>query len=238
MGLTDWVNDVTHRLTSVAEAALETTRRAAEEVKRELDRAINEAGHIVNSVTAKVQNTADEMKRDLEAAVPSFDEKLQEILDDITEAASKAADDGVDITDSINGAVEVAFQQIEKALVAATDAINRFLHEAADKLFQLLNGLLPEYLNRLLGPVESLIKFLLEGLESLARKLKDGVSTAVQKIKSMVQAAVRKIGEVLGPIWDYVKTLWKQLFGTEPEQCSLTAQWFDERMRRTEKQLL
>ena len=230
MGLTDWVNDVTHRLTSVAEAALETTRRAAEEVKRELDRAINEAGHIVNSVTAKVQNTADEMKRDLEAAVPSFDEKLQEILDDITEAASKAADDGVDITDSINGAVEVAFQQIEKALVAATDAINRFLHEAADKLFQLLNGLL--------GPVESLIKFLLEGLESLARKLKDGVSTAVQKIKSMVQAAVRKIGEVLGPIWDYVKTLWKQLFGTEPEQCSLTAQWFDERMRRTEKQLL
>ena len=230
MGLTDWVNDVTHRLTSVAEAALETTRRAAEEVKRELDRAINEAGHIVNSVTAKVQNTADEMKRDLEAAVPSFDEKLQEILDDITEAASKAADDGVDITDSINGAVEVAFQQIEKALVAATDAINRFLHEAADKLFQLLNGLL--------GPVESLIKFLLEGLESLARKLKDGVSTAVQKIKSIVQAAVRKIGEVLGPIWDYVKTLWKQLFGTEPEQCSLTAQWFDERMRRTEKQLL
>ncbi|KAL9045429.1 MAG: hypothetical protein Q9214_001521 [Letrouitia sp. 1 TL-2023] len=238
MGLTDWFDEVTDTLTSAAKAALETTRRLAEEAKRELDRRLHEAEQIVDNMTAKVRNTADEMKRDLEAAVPSFDGKLQEIIDDITEAASKAADEGVDITESINGAVEIVFQQIEKALKAAIDAVNRFLHEASERLFRLLDGVLPEFLNHLLSPVKSLIDFILKSLGFLADKLKVGVSAAVQTIKSTVQAIVRKIGEVLGPIWDYVKKLWKLLFGTEPEQCSLTAQWFDERMRRTEKQLL
>ncbi|MCJ1455275.1 hypothetical protein MMC28_005629 [Mycoblastus sanguinarius] len=238
MGLTDWFNDVTDTLTSDAKAALETTRRLAEEAERELDRGLHEAEQIVHNVTAKVRNTADEMKRDLEATVPSFDGKLQEIIDDIKESASSAADEGVDITDSINGAVELVFQQIEKALQAAIDAVNRFLHEASDRFFRLLDGILPGFLSRLLSPVKSLIDSILKNLDFLAGKLKDGVSAAVQTIKSTVQAITRKIGEVLGPIWDYVKKLWKLFFDTEPEQCSLTAQWFDERMRRTEKQLL
>ena len=238
MGLTDWFNDVTDALTSAAKNALETTRRLAEEAKRELDRALHEAEQIVDSVTAKVQDRADEIKRDLEAAVPSFDGKLQGIIDEITEAASNAADEGVYITDSINGAVEIVFAQIEKALKAAINAVNRFLQEASDRLFQLLQGILPGCLSHLLRPVRSFIGFILQSLNSLADRLKDGVSAAIQKIKSTVQAIVRTIGEVLGPIWDYVKKLWKLLFGTEPEQCSLTAQWFDERMRRTEKQLL
>ena len=238
MGLTDWFNDVTDALTKAAKIALETTRRLADEAKRELDRAFHEAEQIVDNVTAEVRNTADKIEHDLEAAVPSFDGKLQEIIKDITEAASNAADEGVDITDSINGAVEIVFIKIEKALKAAVDAVNRFLQEASDRLFQLLEGILPDFLSRLLGPVKSLINIILKGLKFLAEKLKDGVSAAIQTIKSTVQATVRKIGEVLGPIWEYVKKLWKLLFGPEPEQCSLTAQWFDERMRRTEKQLL
>jgi len=123
-------------------------------------------------------------------------------------------------------------------LQAAIDAVNRFLHEASDRLSRLLDGILPGFLSRLLSPVKTLIDSILKGLDFFADKLKDGVSAAVQTIKSKVQAITKKIGEVLGPIWDYVKKLWKLLFDTEPEQCSLTAQWFDERMRRTEKQLL
>ena len=238
MGLTDWFNDVTETLTSAAKAALEATRRLAEEAEREFTRTLHEAEQIVDKVTAKVQNTADQMKRDLEATVPSFDGKLQEVIDDIKEAASSAADEGVDITDSINGAVEIFFQQIEKALQAAIDAVNHFLQETSDRLFRFLDGILPGFLSRLLSPIKSLIDSILKALGSLAAKLKDGVSAAVQTIKSTVQAITRKIGEVLGPIWNYIKKLWKLFFDTEPEQCSLTAQWFDERMRRTEKQLL
>ncbi|KAI9781107.1 MAG: hypothetical protein M1835_004359 [Candelina submexicana] len=239
MGLSDWFNEVTGTLTRTAQAALENARRLAEEAVRELNGTRHEAEQIVDKVTAKVQNTADEMKRDLEATVPSFDGKLQEIIDDIKEAASSAADEGVDITDAINGAVELVLQQIERTLQAAIDAVNRFLHDTSDGLFRLLDGLpLPGFLSRLLGPVKSLINSILRGLDFLAEKLKHGVSAAVQTIKSTVQALIREIGEVLGPIWDYVKKLWKLLFDAEPEQCSLTAQWFDERMRRTEKQLL
>ena len=189
-------------------------------------------------MTAKVRSTADEMKRDLAATVPSFDGKLQEIIDDIKEAASSSADEGVDITDSINAAVEIFFQQIEKALQAAIDAVNRFLQETSDRLFQLLENVLPEFLIRFLSPVKSFIGSILKGLNILAEKLKDKVSSAVQTIKSKVQAITKKIGEALGPIWDFITKLWKLFFDTEPEQCSLTAQWFDERMRRTEKQLL
>lgn len=238
MGLTDWFNNVTDTLTNAAKAALETTRELAEEAKREFDRAFHEAEQIVDNVTAKVRNTTHEMERDLEATVPSFDGKLQEIIDDITEIVSRAAEEGVDITDAINGAVEIVFQQIEKALQAAIHAVNRFLHEASDRLFRLLDGILPGFFSRLLSPVESLINTILKGLDFFAAKLKDGVSAAVETIKAKVQAITKKIGEVLGPIWDYVKKLWKLLFDNEPEQCSLTAQWFDERMRRTEKQLL
>ena len=103
--LTRVINSQLKRL----QIALETTRRLADEAKRELDRAFHEAEQIVDNVTAKVRNTADEIKHDLEAAVPSFDGKLQEIIKDITEASSNAADEGVDITESINGAVEIVF---------------------------------------------------------------------------------------------------------------------------------
>lgn len=238
MGLTDWFNDVTDRLTRAAQAALETARRLAEEAKRELDRALHEAEQIVDNVTSKVQSTADGIKRDLEATVPSFEGKLQEIIEDIQQAAVSAADEGADVIDSINGVVEIVFQQIEKALQAAIDAINRFLHEASDRLFQFLDGILPGFLSRLLTPVKSLIGYILQGLDFLANKLKAGVSAAVQTIKTTVQALTRKISEVLGPIWGYVKKLWKLFFDTEPEQCSITVQWFDEKMRHTERQLL
>ena len=83
MGLTDWFHDVTDALTSAAKNALETTRRLAEEAKRELDRALHEAEQIVDNVTARVRNRADEIQRDLEAAVPSFDGKLKEIIDEV-----------------------------------------------------------------------------------------------------------------------------------------------------------
>ena len=238
MGLTDWFNDVVDTLSNAAKAALETTRRLAEEAKRELDRAINEAEQIVEKVTDGVQDTAGEMERDLKAMVPSFEGKLKEIIDDIVVAASSSADDGVDITDSINGAVELAFQKIEKALKDAIDAIHKFLKEASDELFRLLDGILPGFLSSLLSTVKFLIDSILSRLNFLAQKLKNGVSVAVQTIKSAVKAITTRIGEVLGPIWDFVKKLWKLFFGSEPEQCSLTAQWFDERMRRTEKQLL
>ena len=238
MGLTDYFQDVADTLTNASRIALQTTSRVAEEAQRELVMNNKEAGEIINSVTAAIQSAADEVKRDLEEKVPTFKGKLHEIINDIQEAASVAADEGIDIADSINGIVETFFQHIDKALSLAVDAVNQALHDALHRLSRMLDAILPESANRVLGPVKSLTSSILENLISFAEELKTGASYAVQEIKSTVQGITRKIGEVLSPIWDYVKKLWKLSFGTEPEQCSLTAQWFDERMKRTEHQLL
>ena len=238
MGLTDWFNDVTDALTSAAKTALETTGNLADKAKRELDRTFHEAEQIADRATADAGKEASGIESELIKAVPTFEGKLQDIINDITKAAANAADEGVDITDSINGAVEIVFVQIEEALKAAVDAVNRLVEEAEIRLSQMLKGILPGFFERLLSPIKSLIDVIRTGLNKLAKKLKDGVSAAIQTIRSTVQGIVRKISEALGPVWEYVKKLWKLFFGTEPEQCSLTSQWFDERIRRTEKQLL
>lgn len=238
MGLTDWFNDVTGSLTRAAKSIVDVTTTFVDEAKRELDEKNHAVEHTVSNLTAKLQISAHDMENDLKKMVPSFEGKLQEIIDEITEAASSAADDGLDITDSINGAVKIAFVKVDQAVQAAIDAIIQFLHDASDRLFRLLKGVLPGWLDRLLSPVKSVINFILGKLDFLADKLKKGVSAAIQTIKTAVQGIVKKIGEVLGPIWEFVKKIWKLSFGSEPEQCALTAQWFDERMKRTEKQLL
>lgn len=237
MGLTSWFNEVTGRLTTTAIAALVTTETLVEEAKRELDEARRLPERIVEDVTTQVRTMADEIEGELRAVVAGFYEKLQKIIDDIQEAASSAADEGVDLVDSINGAVDIVFQQIDKAFIVAIDAVNKGLQEASDRLTQHLGGL-PGLPKGLLNPVESFIEDIRISLQTLAGRLKTGVSAAVETIKSKVQALTRKIGEVLGPFSGYIKQLWKLFFDSEPEQCSITAQWFDEKMRRTEKQLL
>ncbi|PMD17100.1 hypothetical protein NA56DRAFT_662420 [Hyaloscypha hepaticicola] len=161
--------------------------------------------------------------------------KLQEMVDQSTEVAQNTADEGVDITEAIDGAVEVALKALEDTLNAAMDAINRFLNEASKKIFNFLGGYLLQFL---LKPMIATVDFVLERLASLGDQLKRQISSAVQTIKVTIQKIVRRIGHVLGPRWQFVKKLWKILFGVEPEQCVLTAAWFDERMKRTEKQLL
>lgn len=86
--------------------------------------------------------------------------------------------------------------------------------------------------------MKAAVSWVVHGLKTFSDKLKTGISIILDKIKATVQTFVRRVGEVLGPIWGFIKKLWKLLFGTEPEQCQLTAQWFQERMKRTEMELL
>lgn len=221
-----------------AEAALETAQRLAEEAQRKIREATEKAELVAKSVADKITDTAEGMKHHLETLTPSFDEKLQQIMDEVSEVASAAADEGVDITEAVNAAVEVALKKVEEALKAAIDAVNTFLREAQNKLFGFLEGILSKPFHFLLEPVQAAAQCAVDGLESFGNKLKSCISLMLGKIKVTVQAFVRKVGEVLGPIWEFVKKLWKLLFGVEPEQCQLAAQWFEERMKRTEKQLL
>jgi ubiquinone biosynthesis protein UbiJ len=78
----------------------------------------------------------------------------------------------------------------------------------------------------------------LEGLKKFGDILKEGIGFVLDKIKKAAKALARKIGEVLGPIWGFLKELWRMLFGTEPEHCEMAAQWFEERMKRIERELL
>ena len=238
MGFFDSIVQLVDTVRHAADTALEIAQRLAEEARRKVREAIESAEQVAKGVADTITNTAEGMKHDLEKLTPSFDEKLQQIIDEVTEVASAAADEGVDITEAVNAAVAVALKKVEDALKAAIDAVNTFLHEAQTKLFSFLEGILPESLHFLLAPVKAAAKWAVDGLESFGAKLKNGISIILEKIKVTVQAFNRKVGEVLGPIWEFVKKLWKLLFGVEPEHCQLAAQWFEERMKRTEQQLL
>lgn len=235
MGFFDAFVNMADELRRRAEAALEYTRRLAEELERKVREAIEEAEHLATTVTQKVEKTVEEMKGDLEKLVPSFDDKIQEIVDQITEVATTAADEGVDITEAIKGAVSIALETLKRALQAAIDVISRFFNEASGKLFSFLEGVLPGSFQFILKPVRATVDWGLKGLASFADNLKSKISGVVNKIKVTVEAIVRRIGEVLGPIWGFIKKLWRLLFGSEPEQCALTAAWFDERLKRAEK---
>lgn len=234
----DWFQKADDFFTNVAKDGIKTMEGLGEEVKRGLDKAIHEPEQIFNDITARVEEKAHDIERFVKAAIPNFGGKLQEVINDITKIASAAAEDGVDIIESINGAVEIVLQEVQKALEAAINAVNQLLHDAADRLYRILDEYSPEFLNHLLKRARDLIDWILGGLNSLAEGLKNGVTNVVETIKTTVQDLVKEIGEVVGPIWDCIKKLWKILFGAEPEQCQLTAQWFDERMKRAEKEML
>ncbi len=238
MGFFDGFVETIGSVTRAAEAALEYARRTAEEAQRKIHEATETAERVAKSVANKVEDTAKGVQRDLEKLTPNFNEKLQQIKDEVKEVASAAAEEGVDITEAVNSAVEVALKKVEEALNAAIDAVNRFLWETQEKLFGFLEGVLPDWLHWVLNPVRDAIQWALQGLQTFGDKLKRGISDILEMIKVAVQAFVRKVGEILGPIWKFVKWLWKMLFGVEPEQCHLAAQWFEERMKRTEKQLM
>lgn len=235
MGFFDALVRQADAIRHAAEAALEFTRNHAQEAECKLIEAKDTAERLATKINHKVENTAADLQRERKTLTPSFEGKLQEMVDQSTEVAQNTADEGVDITEAIDGAVEVALKALEDTLNAAMDAINRFLNEASKKIFNFLGGYLLQFL---LKPMIATVDFVLERLASLGDQLKRQISSAVQTIKVTIQKIVRRIGHVLGPRWQFVKKLWKILFGVEPEQCVLTAAWFDERMKRTEKQLL
>jgi phage-related protein len=238
MGFFDRFIQIIDNVREAAEAALHVAQRVAEEARREILEATENAKQVAESVQHKIFNTAEGVRHDLEQLIPSFEDKLKEITDEITNVASTAAEEGMDITDAVNAAVEIALRKVEDALNAAIDAVHRFLDEVYNKIFSFLEGILPKAFEFLLGPVKHAAERAINGLKSFGDTLKSRISKILEKIKIGVQAFVRKIGEVLGPIWNFVKKLWKLLFGSEPEHCQLVAEWFGDRMKRTENQLL
>jgi phage-related protein len=238
MGFFDRFVELIDNVREAAEAALRVAQRVAEEAQRKILEATERVEQVARSAADRICNTADSMKHDLEELVPSFDDKPQQIIDEVTEVASTAAEEGVDITDAVNAAVELALKKVEDALNAAIDAVNRFLSEANNKIFGFLEGILPEAFQFLLKPVKNAAEWAINGLRSFGDTLKSKISWILNKTKEEVQAFVRKVGEVLSPIWNFVKKLWKLLFGSEPEHCHLVAEWFGDRMKRAEHQLL
>lgn len=113
-----------------AEVALETAQRLAEEGQRKIREVTEETEQVAKNIADSVTNTSRNIEHNLEKLTPSFDEKLQQIMDEVSEVAAAAAGEGVDITEAVNAAVDVAFRKVEETLKAAIDAVNRFFHEA------------------------------------------------------------------------------------------------------------
>jgi ABC-type transporter Mla subunit MlaD len=238
MGFFDGFIHVVNAIGHAAEAALAGARHLAEEAAKQIQEAAHEAEAIAQHVRSKITDSATDMEHQLSALKPNFDEKMQDIVDEVSNVARSAADQGVDISEAIDAAIELAVKNVETALKAAIDAVNQFLFEAKEKLFSFLHELLPGWLHFALGPLEALAGLALEGLKKFGGLLKEGIGFVLDKIKKAAKALARKIGELLGPIWCFLKELWKMLFGTEPEHCEVAAQWFEERMKRIERELL
>ncbi|KAF4993325.1 hypothetical protein FDECE_13440 [Fusarium decemcellulare] len=240
MGFFDSLTDAFDKVAHVAASAVQQIAETAEQIKRKIqEEAQKVAEKAAQGVLTQITGTAETMSHELEQILPSFDDKLQEVIDEITELASSAADDGVDITEAVNAAVEIAVQKVEVAKTAAINAVKAFIDQAQTKLFSLLKAILPSALHSMIGWLEEKTQFVIANLVNIGAKVVDnGISFVLQKIKILVQSLVRKVGEVLGPIWGFIKRIWQLLFGDKPEQCELAMQWIEERMRRTERQIL
>lgn len=118
------------------------------------------------------------------------------MVDQSTEVAQNTADEGVDIMEVIDGAVEVALKALEDNLNAAMDAINRFLNEASKKDLQLPRSIFTAISSQ---TYDCYCRLRLERLASLGDQLKRQISSAVQTVKVTIQKIFRKIRQVLGP---------------------------------------
>lgn len=240
MGFFDGITQAFERVAETATAAIQHIAESVEEIQRKIrEQAERAAEQLAQSVMSQVNSAADSMCHELEELLPKFDDKLQQVIDEITELASSAADEGVDITEAVNAAVEIAVQKVEDAKTAAIKAVKDFIDHAQDKLFGLLKAILPGFLHSSIDWLKDKVKFVVNNLVAIgARLIENGISFVLQKIKVFVQDLVRKVGEVLGPIWKFIKQIWKLLFGQKPEQCELVVQWIEEKMKRTERQFL
>lgn len=240
MGFFDSITNAFDKIAEVAASSVQQIADTAEQIRRKIqEEAKKVAEAAAQGVINQINGTAEAMCRELEEIIPSFDDKLQQVVDEITELASSAADDGVDITEAVNAAIEIAVQKVEAAKTAAINAVKAFIEQAQQKLFSLLRSILPSILDSWIGWLEEKAGFLINNVVSIGARLVDnGISFVLQKIKVLVQTLVKRVGEVLGPIWGFIKRIWKLLFGEPPEQCELAMQWIEERMKRTERQML
>lgn len=241
MGFFDFFTDTFDCIADSATEAMHQITEVASDIHRkvrdEVEGAISEA--MAADVFSGITKRADDMMKDIEKLLPSFEERLNNVVDEITELASDAAGEGVDITDAINAAVEVAFQKVESAKTTAIRAVQAFIQNAQRELLDLLVSILPDFCRPLLEYLKDKVGSLVGNIVSTGARLIDsGISAVLQTIKVFVKDLVRKVGEVLGPIWKFIKQLWNLLFGVPPEQCEITLQWFEERMNLTERQLL
>ena len=140
--------------------------------------------------------------------------------------------------DAANAAVDEALRKLEIALNAVIDAVTAFLKEASTQLFTFLDEATRGLVQPILEPIRSAVDQALSGLQRFGRSLKDSISEGLETIKDIAKGVVRDLGEVLGPVWQWIKDLWSLFFGEELEHCELTRQWFEERMRRTEQLFL
>ncbi|KAF5970433.1 Armadillo-like helical [Fusarium coicis] len=240
MGFFDSITNTFNRIAEVAASTVQQISDTAEQIRRKFEEETRKAAEAAaQGVLEEIGGTAEAMCRELEGLIPSFDDKLEEVKAEITELASSAANDGVDITEAVNAAIDIAVQKVEAAKTAAIKAVSDFIAQAQQKLFSVLQSIIPSFLNSWTQWLEERANFLTTNLVNIGAKLVDnGISLVLQKIKVMAQTLVKKVGEVLGPIWGFIKRIWKLLFGEPPEQCELAMQWMEERMRRTQRQMI
>ncbi|SCN90221.1 uncharacterized protein FFM5_04917 [Fusarium fujikuroi] len=147
MGFFDSITNAFNKIAEVAASSVQQISDTAEHIRRKLEEETRKAAEsAAQRVLKEISGTAETMCRELEELIPSFDDKLQEVKAEITELASSAADDGVDITEAVNAAIEIAVQKVEAAKTAAIRAVNEFILQAQQKLFSLLRSIIPAFL--------------------------------------------------------------------------------------------
>ncbi|KAK3687872.1 hypothetical protein B0T22DRAFT_439454 [Podospora appendiculata] len=218
------------------------------------------ARDLMNDLVEKLQQAA-KLKEDLEREADDFARQAAQTLEEgielaerlpqkmweeratekssIINLASAAADEGTDITEAVKAAVEIAFKKVTDAMDMVIEKVKACIEYARRELFELLMSILPDEARPLLEMLEENITSMVNNLVNTGNELiHNAITTVLDGIKQFTLGLIEKVGEVLGPVWKFATRLWKLLFGEPPEQCMITMQWFQERMERTEWQLL
>ncbi|PVH72133.1 hypothetical protein DL98DRAFT_611829 [Cadophora sp. DSE1049] len=235
---TDKIDDLATEGARGLQEGVDNLTKATETLKSAFRDPTEVAKEMILDISNKIDATATEMKAYLQRLVPSFDSDQQGIIDKISGVASLAAESGLDITDAINGAVNLAIASLNEALKSAIDSIEGFLNQVKTKLLALVEQFLSGYLSSLLHSLRTIAQAASDGVHRFADWLKTNITKVLDDIRKAVNWVVEKVGKMLGPVWNFIKILWKILFGVEPEHCQLAAEWFAEKMKHVEHQLL
>jgi hypothetical protein len=237
-----WTDSVVHEVVPAVDNMIQDSQRLAEDVERRIRDGYAEYEQAIQHAENMVNAEAEKWRSKLDALRPAdVGERAAQLLDDVVDIVAAAAAAGTvspDLTDAVAAAIRIAFARAQQKVDKAHEAVNQELDNAETALNRIIDGVVPDAFRILLDPVKDLIHTAIVTLKAIGDAVRRGLGLVLDGLNAVVRQFVGVVCSLAGPVWRLIKEVRKLLFGEEPKQCELARQWFEERMKRIEKQFL